>query len=444
MKKWSILVVLVLFLVMAIIAGCGGSKGSPPNPNPTPTSRQMPTPAVPPPSPTASQSTPTPTTTATQPPASTPTPTLRPTSRPTPTATSTQPPTPTPTPPPMTTTLFSDGFYRPDGLVGNNWVDMGGNHNEQLTSSCDIFNNTLRIKATLTLLNGSAWWMDYCFSGNVEVTTSSTAIGFRFRIQDSNNCYSVDLNNGLLYIRKLVAGSWNASSLVGTKSASVSYTTNTFYPLKVVALGNNIKVYFDNGTLPVIDCNDNAPYLSGKVGLCAYTSSGSLGIFDDVVVTTYSPVLYNLHWDGAYATGGGSANPFEVSTHFDATDLAPYLNGRIVKVRIFLRNKPDGSLTLKIYKGGASQPGGTVVCNQSIDLSTLNAYSWNEIPLTSPVTILNNDYWVGFSVASTGAPIGTDAGPLNPKGGWMYSNSSWNQNPGFNANWNIQTVISVP
>lgn len=68
-------------------------------------------------------------------------------------------------------------------------------------------------------------------------------------------------------------------------SASGKYVLNTTYHIKVVAKNDNIKIYINGSTDPVINYTDINPIISGKVGLRSYDSYIH---FDNFSVTTFN------------------------------------------------------------------------------------------------------------------------------------------------------------
>lgn len=105
------------------------------------------------------------------------------------------------------------------------------------------------------------------------------------------------------YAVKLISSWWDwyGDNIALLKNNLITWTTstpfinntNTWYNLSVEARGNNIKVYINNATEPIINYTDeNNPNLTGKIGLLVwpgfYSGSGSITVnsFDDVVVTS--------------------------------------------------------------------------------------------------------------------------------------------------------------
>ena len=71
---------------------------------------------------------------------------------------------------------------------------------------------------------------------------------------------------------------WTALAAVGG-----TYNLATFYHMKVVVSGNNIKVYVTDMNTPKIDYTDNNnPFINGKVGMRAHFADT---IFDNFSVT---------------------------------------------------------------------------------------------------------------------------------------------------------------
>ena len=143
--------------------------------------------------------------------------------------------------------------------------------------------------------------------------------------------------------------------------------------------------------------------------------------------------------DTAYGYVGG---PWEIATHFTSTEVSPYVGEKIVSVRVFIATVP-AALSLKVYRGGATTPSTPAVVDQAVSASILAPYSWNEIVLSAPPIIANDEYWVGFSENGSGKTIfGTDAGPVHAEGDWQNLNGGGWVHLGAGGNWNIQAIIS--
>lgn len=120
--------------------------------------------------------------------------------------------------------------------------------------------------------------------------------GVKFRFNDyltkSNskaNGYYVDIWAGNIRLVKTVNGVDTVISSVALPAAIVA---NTWYTLKIVASGSNIKVYWNGSTTPQIDYIDPSPILSGIFGVWQYggdaTARGTA--WDDFYIKTSAGV----------------------------------------------------------------------------------------------------------------------------------------------------------
>lgn len=204
--------------------------------------------------------------------APTPTPTQGPTPTPTqaPTPTPTQAPTPTPTNP-VGGTLFSDNF---ESGNYNNWTTQNG-------SWSIVTDGTKVFRQSSTSAEGRAWsktssWTDQVVQARVKVTNFNGANPALVcaRMADGNNYYAVAIKSGTLELRKKISG----SSTVLT-SKSMSFTTNTWYTIKLEVVGSTLTAYV-NGSQQLSTTTTGRT--SGVAGLIGWKVAVN---YDDVVVT---------------------------------------------------------------------------------------------------------------------------------------------------------------
>jgi hypothetical protein len=177
--------------------------------------------------------------------------------------------------------VFFDDFQRTIGRIGNNWTERYGSQDD--TSLFDIYNEgggnkVARIKSAGIVANGDTNWTDYTLSVKVKSTDLNSYISLRFRYPNSMNVYDFSFwHNSKTILEKYVSGWSNLAE------DSISTSINTYYKMKVVVHGNNIKAYFDNLSSPIIDYTDAAPITNGRIALCLFTNDQL--VFDDVLVT---------------------------------------------------------------------------------------------------------------------------------------------------------------
>ncbi|MFL5346368.1 MAG: hypothetical protein ACJ8AT_16385, partial [Hyalangium sp.] len=114
---------------------------------------------------------------------------------------------------------------------------------------------------------------NFTYEGDVRVV-SGVAAALTFRASaDASQHYTVNVHTGLGV--KL----WRPGYEIALYPTSI--VTGQTYHLKVVATGSRLRVYLDNGTVPVIDATDTA-YASGRFGLNVYAGTG---LFQNVNVS---------------------------------------------------------------------------------------------------------------------------------------------------------------
>lgn len=173
------------------------------------------------------------------------------------------------------------------------------------------------------------------------------------------------------------------------------------------------------------------------------TNSAGTGYGEVRLFTTVSALegwLYygewNNHWQCWGLTNGGTK---EWAVMFPTSILSQYAGTSITRVDAYIGE--TGTYTLKIYRGGSSQPT-TLVWTQSFTVS--GSTGWNTITI-SPLT-LNTSYNLWVSVTGTHEagqyPAGSCAGINNP-------NARWNNNNGngwtdmYNNNGNVDFCFEI-
>jgi hypothetical protein len=156
---------------------------------------------------------------------------------------------------------FATAFSSDWNWSGGNWAIESGEAS---------INNTG--KRTL----GSTGWSDYTVECDVKGVDTLNS-GIMVRVQnpaqggaDDDAVSGSDFYQGYfagLSSNGVVLGkqNYNWTTLAGS---SGTYNTNTWYHMKVVVNGNNIKVYVGDMNTPKIDYTDNNnPFINGKVGM---------------------------------------------------------------------------------------------------------------------------------------------------------------------------------
>lgn len=180
-----------------------------------------------------------------------------------------------------------------------------------------------------------------------------------------------------------------------------------------------------NGTSVVLNWSEPGGGGGGEEGWLHYDSGendSSVGLNDPgdwYVAAKYAP-------DGTYT-------------------IAPWVGMQITKIKFFPADA-TANYTVKIWTGSN---GATEVVSQAVTNPVINA--WNEVMLTTPITIASATYyWFGYQITQTAAatfPAGCDAGPaLSGWGDMIRTSGSWSSlyagNPALNYNWNIQAYAA--
>lgn len=151
---------------------------------------------------------------------------------------------------------------------------------------------------------------------------------------------------------------------------------------------------------------------------------------EPVVHLTWSPPDQNLqtfaHGETSHATnyGYGSNYARTILYRMSDTDQVAYYPACLTHISFYLRSAVT-ACKLVVYQGGSYdgqtiQPG-TLVVEQPLNLSQLNAGAWNSVPLQTPVPIvLGEELWYGIYLEAPGGsyaiPMGNTAGYMPEKG----------------------------
>ncbi len=167
------------------------------------------------------------------------------------------------------------------------------------------------------------------------------------------------------------------------------------------------------------------------------TPTPSPNVTDDEVIR-YDDGINN---DAIGLTAGGT---FQVAAYWPASSMGQYAGMELTSIEIYINDAPTAAV-MKIYDQGSATVPGALLHEQTM---SVNALMWNDIVLTSPVTISGNDIWIGYEVThdvGVYAP-GTDAGPAVAGFGDMISLDGVAFEPmsalGLNYNWNIAATLS--
>ncbi|MBU0597703.1 hypothetical protein KKF61_01750 [Patescibacteria group bacterium] len=138
---------------------------------------------------------------------------------------------------------------------------------------------------------------DYTFETqikNLPDSPSNWRAGVLFRLHDINNYYKVYFNSTNLYVSKNVSG-----TETNLNSKLKSFSTNTWYELKIVALDNSFEIYIDDLLeLSASDVDEN--FASGKIALLGINSIHAE--YDDASITSGSAQTWNFDSDAVGTT----------------------------------------------------------------------------------------------------------------------------------------------
>jgi len=139
--------------------------------------------------------------------------------------------------------------------------------------------------------SGSADWTDYSLTFKFKVTDINAYVNVFFRFigggEPGESYYGVVINAGGITLTK------NPSDVAisyGPSSQVISYNVDEYYPVRIEVSGNNVKVFFNNATDPVIDFDDDGSTYgplqpAGTIGFGS-SNSHSTVLFDDIVVNS--------------------------------------------------------------------------------------------------------------------------------------------------------------
>ncbi|NOU64575.1 family 43 glycosylhydrolase [Paenibacillus sp. LMG 31461] len=159
---------------------------------------------------------------------------------------------------------FATAFSNDWNWSGGNWAIESGE-----ASIDNVGKKTL----------GSTGWSDYTVEADVKGISGLNS-GIMVRVQNpaqggagNDAGLGTDFYQGYLAVLSGSSVSLGKQNYNWTTLASTAgtYATNTWYHMKVVVSGNNIKVYVGDMTTPKINYTDNNnPFISGKIGLRAH------------------------------------------------------------------------------------------------------------------------------------------------------------------------------
>jgi pectate lyase len=174
--------------------------------------------------------------------------------------------------------LFTDDFE--DGNA-NGWTKSGGSW--AVVSDGSLVYRQSGTSADSNARAGSPSWTNISTQARVKPIAFNGAdryVGVMTRVVNSNHYYFLALQNG----NRLLLGKRAGSSPITLATRSFTFSTGTFYTLRIDANGSSLSGYV-NGTL-LLTASDSA-FTSGIIGGATYFASAE---FDDFMVTSLGTV----------------------------------------------------------------------------------------------------------------------------------------------------------
>lgn len=227
--------------------------------------------------------------------------------------------------------LFQDDF---EGYTDNDWSSTWGSKENGVWTIANVDGNEVfeaksdESHRGTTIFAGDTSWTDYTLEARI--WTSDTYWGLIYRADaDGRTYYDAYINTGgYIEIWKHSDGIWGRTKLVKDTITSPTISANTWYMLKVIVEGNNIKLFVaQDGSAypsdPQVDYTDSSsPYASGRIGLLFYDIGGPsecAARFDDVKVYVpakadqWTPVSGT--WQGNWEIENGEYSAVCPGTH---------------------------------------------------------------------------------------------------------------------------------
>lgn len=190
--------------------------------------------------------------------------------------------------------IFEDDFET--GEISDKWTYISGSWTKEnfsnstwsRVSSGGYSDNQLEID------NSS--WDDYIFKVDI-FKIEGEDINLFFRTQNSRYlnlpghnlpvAYGLHMQHNRIALQKFTSLSGTELQVV---TDNVPFLNSTLKHVEIKLLNNNIKIFFDNNTNPVIDYTDiDSPFLNGGISIGSITGSSSQNVrFDNIVVSEVS------------------------------------------------------------------------------------------------------------------------------------------------------------
>ncbi len=155
-----------------------------------------------------------------------------------------------------------------------------------------------------------------------------------------------------------------------------------------------------------------------------------------------------IGWDnGTYAgsIGLNAAGEWYVASRFTASDMMPYVGGELTTVKFIPGTSTTSDYSVRVWTGAMASD-----LMSEEDIVNPVPEEWNEVDLTTPVTIeLGEELWVGYYINQTepsdpgGYSAGYDSGP-SVAGLYLSQGTGFSDYSGdFNYNWLLQGYVTA-
>lgn len=177
--------------------------------------------------------------------------------------------------------IFEEDFqiYSEDDFPDYRWTDETTNGSWQVKTDGNtkvLDQGTATYSSKRVMSTGDITWTDYTLEGKVKPGQTDFHAGYLFRFTDVDNYYYAYFRNSSGTL-KISLGKVVSGSTIGIQNVNYTYTTTSWYTIKVEAIGTSIKVYVDD--VLKINKTDSA-FSFGKIGI----QSAGIAKFDDVYV----------------------------------------------------------------------------------------------------------------------------------------------------------------
>lgn len=262
----------------------------------------------------------------------------------------------------------------------------------------------------------------------IEVFNFGYGEGLVFDLISDNDAFSVaDSSYIIPYYESIQIPVEFTPESVESYSGILTFSTNDpFNPEFTIALSGN-------GYL-MRPLNLNASVVGNNVNLSWIPPDGGDGDY--------------LQYDDGFnyqSIGLASEGTYVVAAKWEPEQLQASI-GKMVTALGFFPASETSSFTIKIWKGENAD---TLLVSDIV--TNYNPYEWNDIFVTTPVEILEDEtYYFGYEVTQPyyDFPAGVDAGPAMAGFGDLISidGSNWEQlsEYGLDYNWNLRAFVSEP